>query len=88
MLSERELMKIAVNELIRVFGRKYLQDNYRNTCKSYGMIGGDTYQLFVGIKGSNDLPNRQANAKGWVVYGLVLLDAMTGAVKKLEYVLE
>ena len=88
MLDERTLMRKATEEFIKVFGRKYLQDNYQNTCKAYGIIGDQTYQLFIGIKGSKDLPNRKANKKGWVVYGLVLLDAITGERKKLEYALE
>lgn len=88
MLSERLLMKKATEELVGVFGRKYLQENYENTCKAYGMVDDNTYQLFVGIKGSKDLPHRKADEKGWVVYGLVFVDANTGKTKKLEYVLE
>lgn len=88
MLKETELLKKATEEMVKVFGKKYLQDNYANTCRASGVVNGDTYQLFLGIKGSQDLPNRKANEKGWVVYGLVLLDAFTGDVKKMEYVLE
>ena len=88
MLTESELMCRATDELIRVFGRKYLQDNYRNTCKAYGMVADDTYQLFIGIKGSEELPHRKANAKGWVVYGKALIDANTGELKSIEYELE
>ena len=88
MLDAKTLMHKATSELVKVFGKKYLQDNYPNTCKAYGIMDDQTYQLFVGIKGSKDLPNRKANEKGWVVYGLVLLDANTGEVKKLDYVLE
>lgn len=88
MLDEKVLFKKAVDELIAVFGRKYLQDNYQNTCKAYGFVTDDYYQLFIGIKGSKDLPDREANEKGWVVYGLVWLDGRSGEVVKLEYVLE
>ena len=88
MLDAKKLMQKATAELVKVFGKKYLQDNYPNTCKAHGMIDDQTYQLFIGIKGSKDLPNRKVNEKGWVVYGLVLLDAITGDVKKLDYVLE
>ena len=88
MLDAKALMRIATNEFIKVFGKKYLQENYANTCKAYGMVDDRTYQLFIGIKGSKDLPKREANEKGWVVYGLALLDAITGDVKKIEYVLE
>lgn len=88
MLTEKELRRRAVDELIRVFGRKYLQDNFKNTCQAYGMVNDDTYQLFIGIKGSKDLPHRKANAKGWVVYGIVFIDANTGEVKSIEYELE
>ena len=88
MLDERTLMRMATEEFIKVFGRKYLQDNYYNTCKAYGIIDENTYQLFIGIKGSKDLPDRKANEKGWVVYGLVWLDTTTGEKKKFEYALE
>lgn len=88
MLTEKELRRRAVDELIRVFGRKYLQDNFKNTCQAYGMVNDDTYQLFIGIKGFDDLPHRKANAKGWVVYGIVFIDANTGEVKSIEYELE
>lgn len=88
MLTEKELMRKATDELIRVFGKKYLQDNYSNTCLAYGMVADDTYQLFIGIKGYDDLPHRKANAKGWVVYGKALIDANTGELKSIEYELE
>ena len=88
MLDAKKLMQTATAELVKVFGKKYLQDNYTNTAKAHGMINDHTYQLFIGIKGSKDLPDRKANDKGWVVYGLVLLDSITGDVKKLDYVLE
>ena len=88
MLDSKTLMQKATAELIRLFGKEYLQANYKNTCKAYGMVDAQTYQLFVGIKGSEDLPNRKATDKGWVVYGNVFLDANTGRIKKTDYVLE
>ena len=81
-------MRIATNELIKVFGKQYLQDNYMNTCKAVGMVNQNTYQLFVGIKGSEDLSERKANEHGWVVFGKVFVDANTGKVVELEYELE
>lgn len=88
MYNEKTLMKMATNQLIDVFGRKYLQDNYSNMCKAYGMIDDQTFQLFVGIKDSKDLPGRKATEKGWVVFGKVLIDAITGKTKNINYVLE
>ena len=89
MMSEKDLMRRAAEEFIKVFGRKYLQDTYHDSCLAYGLINnGDTYWVFTGIKGSKDLPNRKANDKGWVVYGQVWLDAHTGEMKKIDYVLE
>ena len=88
MLATNTLFKKAMAELISIFGKEYLRANYENTCRASGIIGGNTYQLFVGIKGSKDLPERQANEKGWVVYAKILLDAATGKVKQTEYVLE
>lgn len=88
MLDEKALRRIAVDELIRVFGRKYLQDTFKISCTAEGMVTDDMYQLFLGIKDSDDLPGRKATEKGWGVYGLVLLDANTGSVKKFDYALE
>ena len=88
MLDAKTLMQKATSKLIDLFGKEYLKANYANTCKAFGMIDDETYQLFVGIKGTNDLPGRKATDKGWVVYGKVLLDANTGNVKNVEYVLE
>lgn len=88
MYNKQALMKIATSQLVNVFGRKYLQDNYSNMCKAYGMIDDQTFQLFVGIKDSKDLPDRKATEKGWVVFGKVLIDAITGETKNIEYALE
>lgn len=88
MLSEKQLMKRACKELIKVFGREYLQKNYERTLRAQGLCDSDTFMLFVGIKDDEDLPNRKANEKGWVVYGKVLLDAHSGELKEIEYELE
>ena len=32
MLDQRTLQKLATNELIKIYGRTYLQDNFENTC--------------------------------------------------------
>ena len=88
MLTTRELFKKAMSELVSLFGKEYLQTNYENTCQASGMLNNQTYQLFVGIKDKKDLPERKANDKGWVVYAKILLDATTGNLKDIEYVLE
>lgn len=88
MLSTKELMKKATGELIKVFGKEYLQKNYENTLEGHGIVGDNTFMLFLGLKGSKDLPDRKANDKGWVVYGKVMLDIHTGETKEIEYALE
>ena len=88
MLNEKTLTRIATKELVSIFGKEYLRSNYCNTCRAWGMIGGHTYMFFVGVKGSEDLPDREANDHGWVVYGKVLVDALTGEIKSTEYNLE
>ena len=88
MLTTSELFKIAMSELISLFGKEYLKTNYENTCQASGMLNNQTYQLFVGIKDKKDLPERKANDKGWVVYAKILLDATTGNLEDIEYVLE
>ena len=88
MLTTKTLFKKAMAELINLFGKEYLKANYENTCQASGLLNDQTYQLFVGIKDKEDLPERKANEKGWVVYAKILLDATTGNVKETEYVLE
>ena len=88
MLSERMLQRKAADELIRVFGREYLQKNYENTCRAWGYLPDSRYMFFVGIKDEDDLPDRKANEKGWVVYGTLILDATSGEVIQFDYVLE
>ena len=88
MLTEKELYKIAVDELIRIFGERYLRETYKTSCTAYGMVDDETYMVFTGINGSKDIPNRRANDHGWVVYGEIRVDAATGKIKKREYVLE
>lgn len=87
-MKEAQLSKIAVKEIVDIFGKAYLKENINNTCKAQGMMDDNTYMLFVGLKGSKDLPKRKANDHGWVVYGKVLVDATTGKIKEKEYVLE
>jgi len=88
LLNERELMKRACNELTKVFGRKYLQENYKGTLVARGMSDSDTFMLFVGIRDSEDLPEHPVTKKGWTVYGHVRLDANTGLLKSIDYMLE
>ena len=88
MLNTDELFKLAVNEAIEIFGKQYLQENYANTCRACGIIAPDKYQFFIGIKGKTDLPERNCNDKGWVVYALIYLDAHTGKVIEKEYAIE
>ena len=38
MMSEKDLMRRAAEEFIKVFGRKYLQDTYHDSCLAYGLI--------------------------------------------------
>lgn len=87
-LNMQDLMKKACAELANVFGREYLRKNHERTLEGHGMVDPDTFMLFVGLKDRNDLPEREANEKGWVVYGRVLLDAHTGELKDIEYALE
>ena len=88
MMSEKDLMQIAVGEMKKIFGLQYLRDNFEGTCTFRGFIFDKIFQLFVGLKTSDDLPDRKADEKGWVVYGLIWLDANTGEVLKKEYAVE
>ena len=89
MLHRMTLTQIATNKLIEIFGRKYLRDNYANTCKASGMVADNVFQLFVGIKSDDELPGRKAyDHHGWVVFGKILVNAITGEIVNVEYALE
>lgn len=88
MLDIKTLAKTAVDELVRIFSKEYLRANFADTCRAYGMVDESTYMYFIGIKDSDDLPDRPATDKGWVVYGKILVDAISGNIKGKEYVLE
>lgn len=88
MLAIEKLEEIATNELIRVFGKEYLQKNYSNTCKSVGAINDSMCLFFIGIKSKKDLPHRQSNLKDWVVYGIVTIDSKSGEIIDTQYELE
>jgi len=84
-MEERELARIAISKLIETFGKQYLRENYAGSCTSYGMLDDETFLFFLGIKTSSDLPHRKANDHGWVIYGKVLVDALSGEIKDLDY---
>ena len=88
MIDEMILIVKAAKELVRIFGKEYIQENYKKTCFANGIIYDNTYMLFAGIKDSDELPNREATDKGWVVYAKILLNATTGEIIETEYVLE
>jgi len=88
MLTKKELVTIATNKMIDIFGKPYLRENFANTCKAQGMVKDNVFMMFLGFKGKKDFPNREAEKHGWVVFGEVLLDAITGEIIKTEYVLE
>lgn len=83
MLEEKTLAKIALDKIYTWFTEEYLKEN--QALYAYGFVNESTYQLFVGVKTIDDLPNRKATEKGWVVYGLVFVDALTGEITHEEF---
>ena len=53
-----------------------------------GCVGDKGYMYFLGIKTSDDLPNRPCTDKGWVVYADIYINVNTGDIEKCEYALE
>jgi len=88
MLDLRTLKNLAFDELIRVYGKKYLQDNFYNTCIAHSMLSDGRFMLFAGIKTDDDLPGREADEKGWVVSATIWLDQATGRLLDMEYTME
>lgn len=83
MLDERTLSKIALDKIYTWFSEEYLKENH--AVYAYGFVSDTVYQVFVGVKTRKDLPNRKATEKGWVVYGLVFIDALTGKITHEEF---
>ena len=88
MLNEKELVTIATKKIIDIFGKPYLRENFANTCEAKGMTKDNTFMFFLGFKGKKQLPDREAEKHGWVVFAEVLVDAITGKIVNVDYVLE
>ena len=88
MLSEKELVTIATKKMIEIFGKPYLRENFANTLEAKGMVKDNIFMFFLGFKGKDAFPERKDEGHGWVVYGEVLLNALTGEITGLEYALE
>lgn len=88
MLDDRTLQKLATEELIKIYGKQYLQENYENTWLGHGRLKDGRYMLFVGIKTSRDLPDHPADDHGWVVSATIWLDQKTGKLLDMEYTKE
>jgi len=88
MLDERTLKNLAYDELIKVYGLKYLRENYDNTWILHGMFSDGQFMLFAGIKTSKDLPDHPADEKGWVVSANIWLDQETGKLLDIRYTME
>ena len=74
MLSEEVLERKAIRELARIYGREYVMENFPGRCIAYGINHGK-YYFFCGFKGSEELPDREADEKGWVVCAELWMDA-------------
>lgn len=88
MLAEDFLYNRAMGAVEYLFGLEYLNENRDEICLSYGIVQDNKFLLFVGIKTSDDYPNREATPDGWVVYARIYLDAETGEYVSSEYTLE
>lgn len=88
MLNKRMLQKIATEELIKIYSKTYLQDNFENTLTGYSMLSDGRYMFFAGIKTADDMPDHPADEKGWVVSAQIWLDQETGEVLDIQYTKE
>ncbi len=80
MLAEKTLVQIATKELIKEYGKEYLQKTYEGSCIAKGMATKDLFMFFLGIKTKTDLPDREADDHGWVVSGTIYIDANSGKI--------
>ena len=87
-MEEKDLVGIAVDKIRQLFGEEYIRRTNGGQCTSRGMIDDKTFMFLVAFKGSQELPDREANDHGWVVYAKVLIDKATGMIKDVDYVLE
>ena len=63
MLNEKQLMKIAGKEMENIFGLEYLRKNLPRAGMIHGLAFENTvYQLFLGIKGMNEFPNKDMSS--------------------------
>ena len=88
MLDLDALKDKAYDELIKIYGKPYLRENYDNTWICHSMMKDGRFMLFVGIKTASDLPNHPADDHGWVVSATIWLDQETGKLLDIRYTKE
>ena len=88
MLSLKALKNLAFDELIKIYGKPYLQENFDNTCICHSMLRDGRFMLFAGIKTEEDLPGHSADDHGWVVSANIWLDQETGKLLDIRYTKE
>ena len=88
MLELEELKRLAFREVIKIYGKPYLRENFDNTCICHSMLRDGRFMLFVGIKTEDDLPDHPADDHGWVVSATIWLDQKTGKLLDMEYTKE
>lgn len=88
MLELEELKRLAFREVIKIYGKPYLRENFDNTCICHSMLRDGRFMLFVGIKTEDDLPDHPADDHGWVVSATIWLDQKTGKLLDVEYTTE
>ena len=88
MFELEELKRLAFREVIKIYGKPYLRENFDNTWILHGMLKDGRFMLFVGIKTEDDLPDHPADDHGWVVSATIWLDQKTGKLLDAEYTME
>ena len=88
MLELEDLKRLAIREVIKIYGKLYLRENYDNTWICHSMMKDGRFMLFVGIKTASDLPDQPADDHGWAVSANVWLDQETGKLLDIRYTKE
>lgn len=88
MLTLEQCTKTATARAKEIFTKDYLKANADTTYVKLGEKHRNYFELFLGIKSTDDLPYRTPVFENWIVYCIIGIDMLTGEIVFEEYELE
>ena len=81
MLSEKEMIKIALEECVSIIGKDLVYAHKDLCCASYGFNSNGVFEYIFGID-TEERPYKMGDETPMEYYAFVSVDPKTGAVKR------